>query len=172
MAREYGAEEVFLASDDGYSKVAQITGASLHVGRGGSRMLLGGFDLIFDVVGVETTLNNALRWTRAGGSVVLVGVNLHRMTLDVTPVWYQEVDLLGAVGHDVVEWEGEAVSTFELAMRWMQTGKIRCDRLLTHRYPLDAYREAFAVAVEKQTYRSIKVAFELSEVRWAAESQG
>jgi threonine dehydrogenase-like Zn-dependent dehydrogenase len=162
IAREYGAAQVFLAGDDGYGKVAQITGASLHVGRRHNRMLLGGFDLIFDVVGIQATLNNALRWTRAGGAVVLVGVNLHRMDLDVTPVWYQEVDLLGAVGHDVVEWRGESVSTFALAMRWMQTGQIRCDGLLTHRFPLDAYRQAFAVAVDKQKYRSIKVAFDLT----------
>ena len=161
IARDYGADQIFLAGDDGYRKVAQITGASVHVGRRGNRMLLGGFDLIFDVVGIETTLNNSLRWTRAGGSVVLVGVNLHRMNLDVTPVWYQEVDLLGAVGHDVVEWEGEIISTFELAMCWMQTGQVRCDRLLTHRFPLNAYREAFAVAVDKQAHRSIKVAFDL-----------
>jgi threonine dehydrogenase-like Zn-dependent dehydrogenase len=162
IARYYGADHVFLASDDGYSEVARITGASLHQGRGANRMLMGGLDLIFDVVGIDTTLNNALRWTRAGGSVVLVGVNLHRMRLDLTPVWYQEVDLLGAVGHDVVQWEGETVSTFELAMRWMQTGQIRCDRLLTHRYPLGAYRQAFATAVDKQKYRSIKVAFDLA----------
>ena len=161
IARQYGADHVFLVRDDGYGKVAQITGASLHVGRGGNRMLLGGFDLIFDVVGIETTLNSALRWTRAGGAVILVGVNLHRMNLDVTPVWYQEVDLLGAVGHDVVEWDGERVSTFELAMRWMQGGQIRCEQLLTHRYPLYEYREAFAVALDKQKYRSIKVAFDL-----------
>lgn len=162
LAREYGADQVFLASDDGYSRVAQITGASLHVGRRGNRMLLGGFDLIFDVVGIDATLNNALRWARAGGTVVLVGVNLHRMNLDVTPVWYQEVDLLGAVGHDVVEWEGESISTFELAMLWMQTGQVRCARLLTHRYPLRSYQEAFAVAVDKQKYQSIKVAFDLA----------
>jgi threonine dehydrogenase-like Zn-dependent dehydrogenase len=162
LAREYGADHIFLAGDDGYSKVAQITGASVHVGRGGNRMLLGGFDLVFDVVGIEATLNNALRWSRAGGSVVLVGVNLHRMNLDVTPIWYQEVDLLGAVGHDVIVWEGEPVSTFELAMRWMQTGQIRCDRLLTHRFPLDGYRQAFAVAANKQKHRSIKVAFALA----------
>ena len=161
IARQYGADHVFLVRDDGYGKVAQITGASLHVGRGGNRMLLGGFDLIFDVVGIETTLNSALRWTRAGGAVILVGVNLHRMNLDVTPVWYQEVDLLGAVGHDVLEWDGERVSTFELAMRWMQGGQIRCEQLLTHRYPLYEYREAFAVALDKQKYRSIKVAFDL-----------
>ncbi|NIV31503.1 MAG: zinc-binding dehydrogenase [Anaerolineae bacterium] len=162
LAREYGADHVFYAADDGYNKAAQITGASLYVGRGGNRMLLGGFDLVFDVVGIETTLNNALRWTRAGGSVILVGVNLHRMHLDVTPIWYQEVDLLGAVGHDVIEWRGESVSTFELAMRWMQMGQIHCDRMLTHRFPLDAYRQAFAVAVDKQKHQSIKVAFDLA----------
>ena len=133
----------------------------MHQGRAGNQMLLGGFDLIYDVVGIETTLNNALRWSRAGGTVVLVGVNLHRMSLDVTPVWYQEVDLIGAVGHDVVSWEGEEISNFELAMRWMQTGQIRCDGLLTHRYPLEDYRQAFATALDKRRYRSIKVAFDL-----------
>jgi threonine dehydrogenase-like Zn-dependent dehydrogenase len=162
IAQKFGADHVFLAGEDGYAEVARITGAGLHEGWAGNRMLLGGFDLIFDVVGIEATLNNALRWARAGGSVVLVGVNLHRMNLDVTPVWYQEVDLVGAVGHDVVSWEGEAVSTFELAMRWMQTGQIRCNRLLTHRYPLEQYRQAFATAVDKQKLRSIKVAFDLA----------
>ncbi len=162
LARAFGAERVLLVGQYGYSEVARITGASLHHGRAGNQMLLGGFDLIYDVVGLEVTLNNALRWTRAGGIVVLVGVNLHRMRLDVTPVWYQEVDLVGAVGHDVVEWEGEEISNFELAMRLMQTGQIRCEGLLTHRYPLNAYREAFAAAVDKRRYQSIKVAFDLA----------
>ena len=109
----------------------------------------------------EATLNNALRWTRAGGTVVLVGVNLHRMRLDVTPIWYQEVDLLGAVGHDVVDWQGESLSTFDLAMRWMLDGKFQVEQLLTHRFPLDEYRRAFQVAIDKKTYQSVKVAFEL-----------
>ena len=163
LALEYGAQHVFLADDDGFAETARLTGARLHEGKAGNRMLLGGFDLIFDVVGIESTLNNALRWTRAGGTVVLVGVNLHRMRLDVTPVWYQEVNLIGAVGHDVVTWEGEYLSTFELAMRWMQTGKLDCDGLLTHRFPLDDYRQAFLTAVDKQNHRSIKVAFDLLE---------
>jgi threonine dehydrogenase-like Zn-dependent dehydrogenase len=124
-------------------------------------MLLGGFDVVFDVVGVEATLNDALRWTRAGGTIVLVGVNLHRMTLDLTPVWYQEVDLLGTVGHDVVIWQGESFSTFELAMRWMVEGTLSTEGLLTHCFPLDDYRRAFAVAADKRRHRSVKVAFEI-----------
>jgi threonine dehydrogenase-like Zn-dependent dehydrogenase len=162
MALAYGAQHVFLSSDDGFAQTARLTGAKLYEGRAGNRMLLGGFDLIFDVVGTADTLNDALRWTRAGGTVVLVGVNLHRMELDVTPIWYQEVDLVGAIGHDVVTWEGEALSTFELGMRWMGTGKLDSRQLLTHRFPLDAYREAFTTALDKRTYRSIKVAFEMT----------
>ena len=162
MALSCGAHEVFSVRDDGYAQVARLTGATLHEGRAGNRMLLGGLDVVYDVVGASATLNHALRWTRARGTVVLVGVNLHRMALDLTPVWYQEVDLLGSVGHDVVTWQGESLSAFELAMRWMGEGRLDTRGLLTHRFPLEAYRQAFAVAVEKGKYRSVKVAFELT----------
>lgn len=161
LAHACGAEHTFLAGDEGYAETARLTDARLYEGRGRNRMLLGGFDLVFDVVGIEATLGNALRWTRAGGTVVLVGVNLHRMKIDLTPVWYQEVDLLGSVGHGVVQWQGERLSTFELAMRWMQERKLSVEGLLTHRFPLDDYRWAFAVAADKMRHRSIKVALEM-----------
>jgi len=165
LARGFGAQHVFLSGDDGFAQAAHLTGAQIYerrAGRARNRMLLGGFDVIFDVVGVPATLNNVLRWARAGGTVVLVGVHLHRMRLDLTPVWYQEVDLIGAIGHDVVAWEGERLSTFELGMRWMQTGRLRLEGLLTHRFPLSAYREAFATAMDKRSRRSVKVAFDCS----------
>lgn len=161
LAKQYGACHTFLARENGFERAAQITGAKLYGVRRNNQMLLGGFDATYDVVGTTTTVNNALRWTRAGGTVILVGVNLHRMKLDVTPVWYQEVNLIGAVGHDVVNWNGESVSTFELAMRWMCDGILHTDGLVTHRFPLRAYRDAFKVALDKQHYRSIKVAFEM-----------
>jgi len=86
MAKAYGATRTFLASDDGYAEAARLTGGRLYEGRTGNRMLLGGFDVVFDVVGIAATLNNALRWTRAGGTVVLDGEKLHRVKLDLTPV--------------------------------------------------------------------------------------
>ncbi len=160
MAREFGAAHTFLAADDGFAETARLTGARLYEQRG-NRMLVGGFDVVFDVVGLESTLNMALRWTRAHGTVVLVGVNLHRMKLDLTPVWYQEVNLVGAVGHDVLTWRGETLSNFDLAIRGMQAGWLHCEPLLTHRFALADYRQAFNVAIDKQTFRSIKVAFDL-----------
>jgi len=163
MASTLGADQTFLSSEDGYAQTVRLTGAHLYEGQPGNRMLLGGFDLIFDVVGQEATLNNALRWARAGGTVVLVGVNLHRMKLDLTPVWYQEVDLLGAIGHDVVIWQGESLSTFELAMRCMLAGTVDTGSLLTHCFPLSEYREAFAVAMDKQKHRSVKVGLDIPQ---------
>ncbi len=161
IARQLGAENVILTSEDAYTAVSALTTAPLYEGRSNNRMIMGGFDAVFDCVGIPQTLNDALRWTRAKGTVVLVGVNLHRMKLDLTPVWHQEVDLIGAIGHDIVTWQDEQISTFDLAMRWMGQGKIKTDLLLTHRYPLAAYREAFDTAVDKEESRSIKVAFDI-----------
>lgn len=163
LARQLGADETFLAHEDGYKATCELTGARMYQGRGRNRMLLGGFDLIFDVVGIPPTLHNALRWTRAGGTVVLVGVYLHKMDIDLTPVWHQEVNLIGAVGHDVVTWQGERISTFDLALRWMAEGKIQTAPLLTHRFPLSDYRRAFHTALAKEQTRAIKVAFTMSE---------
>jgi threonine dehydrogenase-like Zn-dependent dehydrogenase len=160
LAKALGADEIILVGDDYYAKVSELTQARLYAGRPSNRMLIGGFDSVFDVVGIPQTLNNALRWTKANGAVVLVGVHLHRMAVDLTPIWHQEVDLIGAVGHDIVTWQGAAVSTFDLAQRWMAEDVLHTDRLLTHRFALDDYRMAIATAVDKEKSRSIKVAFD------------
>lgn len=160
MARGFGAHNSILTGADDYTTISDLTGAKLYNGRGSNRMLIGGFDLIFDVVGNPATLNHSMRWARAGGTVVLVGVHLHRMKLDVTPIWYQEVDLIGAVGHDVIHWHGQQISTFDLAIQWMLDGTFNLNGMLTHCYPLAAYRAAFGMALDKHDGRSVKVAFE------------
>ena len=162
MALALGADRFLIGVANAYAKATKITGAKRYIGMFSNTMLLGGWDVVYDVVGIPATLNHALRWTRAGGAVVLVGANLRRMKLDLTPVWYQEVDLIGSVGHDVVTWQGQEIGSFQLAMAWMLAGDIRTDLLLTHRFPLEDYRRAFAVATrDKARERSVKVAFDL-----------
>lgn len=163
LAKQFGARHILLRGADVYQAAADLTGASLHARRRDNRMLMGGFDVVYDVVGIAATLTDALRLTRAGGTVVLVGVSLHRLRVDLTPVWYQEVNLLGAMGHGLARWQGEEISGFELALRWMRDGQLCVTPLLTHRFPLDAYREAFATAVDKRGAQSIKVAFDLRQ---------
>ncbi len=162
LAFKLGADHIFMVNDDGDAHVARLTQARVYRGRRGNTMLIGGFDVVFDVVGIPATLNKALRWTRSHGTVVLVGVNLHRMRVDLTPVWYQEVDLIGSIGHDTVLWQDEPISTFDLAMRWMAEERVLTDDLLTHRFPLAAYRNAFEIALDKNRHHVIKTAFTLN----------
>jgi len=75
MARKLGADEV-IAQEDPYETVARITDARLYTGLFNNRTLVGGFDVVYDCVGTGKTVQDSLRWTRAGGAVVLAGVHV------------------------------------------------------------------------------------------------
>jgi threonine dehydrogenase-like Zn-dependent dehydrogenase len=145
---------------DGYLVTAEKTGATLFAGGFGSRMLLGGFDSVFDCVGTSATLTDALRWARAGGSVVAVGIQYKIYKSDLSPLYCQELTLVGTWGYGREEWQGECLDTFELAARLAQRGDISLDGLVTHRFPLSEWRKAVTVSVDKKKHRSIKVALE------------
>jgi len=160
MARKVGAEHIIMLGQDTYKEVARLTGGRLLSGVFGNRIILGGFDQVYDAVGRPETLRDALRWARAGGCVVIVGVYLAPMHIDLTPVWYNEVDLLGVIAYGVEEWEGQRILTFELIIKWLQEGKLNFDGIITHRFPLSHYREALLTALDQPRTHAIKVVFE------------
>lgn len=158
LAQRYGA--TVLSGRDLFEQTAQATGATLYNGEFGNRTMLGGFDVVYDCVGTHATLQQALRLARARGTVVLEGVYLHRMRIDLTPVWHQEVDLIGTIAHGRESWQGETIDTFSLTARLIRENKISCKDLITHRFPLARWKEAIQTAVDKRTH-SIKVVFDL-----------
>jgi threonine dehydrogenase-like Zn-dependent dehydrogenase len=160
MARKLGASNIIMLGNDAYSEVARLTGGRLYRGRLGNRTVVGGFDLVYDCVGKAQTLGDALRWARAGGTVVLVGVNLAPMHVDLTPVWYSEVELVGIMAHGGEDWQGERVTTFDLVVRLLREGKLNFDGFITHRFPLSEYRQAFLTAMDQAHSHSFKVIFD------------
>ena len=160
MARKLGADEI-ISGEDCYHATARITGAKLYEGMMGSRMLLGGFDVVFDCVGAAQTLEDSLRCTRAGGAVVMAGVKLKPLHLDLGSVWYQEVDLLGLNSHGMETWDGRRMQTFELTIALLQQGKLTIEGLITHRFALEQWRQAIQTAQDKST-GAIKVVFDYS----------
>ncbi len=157
IARDLGGGDVHTGGD-GYQITVQKTRAKLYEGSFGSKVLLGGFDKVFDCVGTSATLTDALRWVRGGGSVVAVGIQYKMYKADLSPLYYQEVRLLGTWGYALEEWNGEQLDTFELAARLVESGDLKLDGLITHRFPLSKWREAVTVSVDKRKHRSIKVA--------------
>jgi len=158
MARRLGADEV-VTDGDGYQATVRITGAKLYEGMFGNRMLLGGFDVVYDCVGSASTLQDSLRWARAGGTVVIVGVKFARLKLDLNPIWYQEVDLVGTYAHGAEPWGGESRHTYDLVIDLMRQGKLSVDGLITHRFPLSQWHQAVRTASDKRN-GTIKVVFD------------
>ena len=158
LARQKGADEV-ITTREGYAGIARLTGGEYHRSKLGVENIVGGFDLVYDTVGTARTVTDCLRWTRAGGAVVLVGVEFKPMRVDLTPVWYQEVDLIGILGHGRETWQGEDIETFALVVRWLREGKLNFDGYLSARFPLSQYRQALAYAADKRNH-VIKVALE------------
>lgn len=160
MARKLGAKQVIMLGEDAYAEVARSTGGTLYSGMFSNRTIVGGFDIVYDCVGKPATLRDALRWTRRGGAVVLVGVHLAPMRMDLTPVWFEEIDLIGMMAHGGEDWEGERISTFNLVVRLVREGKLNLDGFVTHRFPLARYRDAITTAVEQDRTHAIKVVFD------------
>jgi threonine dehydrogenase-like Zn-dependent dehydrogenase len=164
QAMSLGATQI-LYPQDSYEGVQQATSAHLYKGMMGNKMLLGGYDVIYDTVGSKRTLSNALRWTRAGGTVVIVGLSLHPMRIDLTPIWYQEVDLIGTYGNGMETWPlgtHERRSTFAIAADMIVQGQLHPEKLITHRFALNNYRHALAAATGKAQSRAIKIVFDYS----------
>ncbi len=155
MARKLGADEV-VRDEDGYQMTARITGARFYRGLWNARTLLGGFDVIYDCVGSAQSIQDCLRWARAGGSVVLIGVKLTRLNVDLSPIWHQEVELSGVLAHGVESWNGSLRHTYDVVIDLMRQGKLVTGDLITHRFPLEEWKHAVAAASNKRN-GSIKV---------------
>ena len=162
QATRMGATHI-LYRQDSYQEVERTTGAKLFTGRLNNKMLLGGYEVIYDTIGSKQTIHDSLRWARAGGTVVLVGLNLHTMRLDLTPIWYQEIDLIGTLAHGMETWPigtYDQCSTFSIAAEMIENELIHPEKLITHRFPLTNYRAAFSTATAKSRSRAIKVVFD------------
>ena len=100
QATRLGAAQI-IYPQDAYASVQRATKARLYAGPLGNQMLFGGYDVIYDTIGQRKTLHHALRWTRARGAIVLVGKNAQLVNIDLSPLWYQEIDLQGSTAHGV-----------------------------------------------------------------------
>ena len=164
LAKRMGATYLIHPTDS-YGEMQQVTGAQLYRGIFGNRTLLGGYDVIYDTVGHRSTLYHALRWARAQASIVLIGVSLHMMHIDLTPIWHQQINLLGATSHGMEIWPPQTqqrISTFSIAAELMIQDRIHPEELITHRFALNNYKDALITATRKAHSHAIKVVFDYS----------
>jgi threonine dehydrogenase-like Zn-dependent dehydrogenase len=160
-ARGLGIESV-VRGGDLYDRLAGISGAKYYRAPMNRGMLLGGFEVVYDCVGSPMTISDGLRWARAGGAVVMVGITLSEIKVDLNPIWYQEVDLIGAGFFGMEKWEEAGTNTYDIVVEMIRDGRLRHAGMITHRFPFSQHKRAIATAVDKAS-GSIKVILDTSQ---------
>lgn len=159
FARKLGADE-FL-SGDLYEAVAKCTNSKLY-GKGKNRMILGGFDVIYDSVGKGTLFNDSLRWLKAQGTLIKIGYQMTKTKFDETPIWWQGLNIIGVDSHGMENFNGKKMSTFDIVKEMMIKKQLTTEGFITHRFKLDNYKKAFKLLIENPK-DTIKVVLDCTE---------
>ncbi len=77
-----------------------------------------------------------------------------------TPLYFKEISMVGsnAFGFETVDGGGSTAS--RTTSTWSNTGRVDLTGMLTHRFALDDWRDAFTALATQDTSNAIKVAFD------------
>lgn len=157
LAGKLGASHVFADGPDPAQLAAHL-GTSTAPSTKRRTMLMDGFDAIIDTVGTPASLQNALDWTRPGGTVIILGTYLSSGRLDYSPIWFREVRVRGVYAHGMETFEDRHVPTLALALDLLASRARLPFPLVTHKLPLRDYRHAVHLARDKAHSKAVRVA--------------
>ena len=161
-AYKLGANEVILANhrSEYYAEISRFTGARVLQPMIGKRVCIGGADITFECAGNHGSLDDALRLTRNGGKVILVGMPGIVRGVDWSSIFIQELDVQAAYTYNHAEnWEGRQWKTFDLVIELLSSRKLDLSWMVTHKFKLDDYANAFKLLKSRGREFVLKAAF-------------
>jgi threonine dehydrogenase-like Zn-dependent dehydrogenase len=117
-AQRLGADHVIRSrgKDDYFDELARLSNGRLVAPILGKRVQIGGFDDTVVCVGNDSAVDDALRFTRSGGTVHVIG-NVSRLrSVDWTPLWMNEITIRGSVCYNARLHEGSGRDAFEVGL--------------------------------------------------------
>jgi len=119
----------------------------------------GQIDVVYDTVGAPSTVEVGLRILREQGTLVQLGVT-SPARFEWTPWYFKELRLIGSNAFGDEIFEGRRQHAFEHYFDLLHDGRVDLGGMLTHRFRLDEWRDAFTTIVDQSTTGAIKVAFD------------
>jgi threonine dehydrogenase-like Zn-dependent dehydrogenase len=161
LARRFGAEVVFAHRPTKalVERVAEATGAELNTPWRGLPMLNGGVDLVIDTVSSPETLEVGLRVTRSRGQIVALGVEPPKR-FEWTPLYFKELSLVGSNAFGMETLDGRRQHAMEWYLEFIRDRKLDVTPIITHRFALDDYRDAFMACHDQGQSGAVKVLFD------------
>jgi len=158
-ATRLGAAQAVRARRDYFEELAEIGHARLLKPIIGRPIGTGsGFDMTFVCVGGTSAMDDALRLTRPGGTIVLIGNVSSLNGLDWTPLWLKELTVRGSVCYGAHAHGGATQDAFTESAALIASGLAPVGPLVTQTFPLADYRAAIAAAMNRGK-GNVKVAF-------------
>jgi threonine dehydrogenase-like Zn-dependent dehydrogenase len=160
-ARSLGAE-VFVSEpvEELLESLAVWSGATLRQPWNGLPVAYPGHvDVIYDTVGAPSTVELGLRILREQGTLVQLGVSSPGR-FEWTPWYFKELRLVGSNAFGDETFEGRRQHAFDHFFELLGDGRIDLTGMLTHRFRLAEWREAFTTIVRQNETGAIKVAFD------------
>lgn len=160
IAEQLGAQEVLPhePADAIISAVARITATDALKPWYGKPMLNGGVDVVYDTVGYPGTVEVGVRITRPRGAIVVTGVEMPRR-FEWTPLYFKEIHLIGSNAFGDENFEGSRRHAMEIYLDLVRAGRVDVLPILTHRFALADYREAFRACHDQGRSGAVKVLF-------------
>jgi threonine dehydrogenase-like Zn-dependent dehydrogenase len=145
-AKALGAHDVITSGESGddVSTLAEASGGRV-TGAGRAALVWGGFPYVVEAVGAVSSMNLALKVAGQEGTLLLLGA-IANATVDLGPLWFKNVDVVGSFGYAMHDLAGERLHTFDLALRVLARGAFPSDVLVTHTFALHDVHEALRVA--------------------------
>ena len=150
LAKEFGATERLGSGGPlkaRYAAWAKALDAQVLDPELGKPAVVGGADVTFDCIGSSASIDDAIRFTRSDGEMVLVGMPGIPKGVDWTPLWYKELSVRAAYAYGTERWNESPKTTFDLAIELMTTWAPRLTKLLGKPHELADYRQAIQAAL-------------------------
>lgn len=161
FARDLGANVVIPVNNSRYTVFSELIDAKSYQPELGQQVLLGGVDLTFDCVGSSVTIDDALRFTRAGGEVILLGMPGIPKNIDWTSIWYKQLRVKGAYTYGFEIYNGEQIHTFQLGLYLLQLYGDQLLPLVGAPFSIRDYKRAIQTALNTGKTSTVKTIFDL-----------
>ena len=106
-----------------------------------------GFDVGMEMSGVESAFRDMLRTMHHGGKIALLGIPPQEMAIDWNQVIFKGLEIKGIYGREMFE-------TWYKMSSMLQSG-LNVAPIITHRFPLEDYEQAFQLMESGQSGKII-----------------
>jgi L-iditol 2-dehydrogenase/threonine 3-dehydrogenase len=111
-----------------------------------------GYDVAVEVSGVEASLASLVAGIGKGGTLLIVGVYGDKPRVDMSVVCEHELNVKGSMMYRHEDWEQ--------AVKWIASGDVVTEPLVSKHFPFEQFAEAYAF-IEEEGERSMKVMIDM-----------